>query len=1035
MSNSKKRTIGILSVIVLLCACLFFVTLAGNTREKAYAATASSVDLSQTANYTIGDASELAFTSVNGVTAATSNDNDKWESLATITPTAAEDGVNYAIGFAYRQYLPVKFATPLSVDGDIGEITFNIFAHLSSAATYCGVDGSGASWGGVGILIYPLGSDGKAGEGTLIPWDVTQDADTSITIPADQIAAYLNEDGEMEGFAMASLIAGRTYGGTKTLWTSDGLPTAYMRVKSVSVEEKIYPKTDVLDLTNADNYQIASSNKLTAVAGKTQGGYAAGGDASFSTTVTQPTATANGAKFNISQGFTNNTPIIFNKHILVEEGDTLYITLNADLSNLDWSWGCATGYPNNAWGAVILIYPMNATGAAGEGVEIPYLITQRKDVVIAIESDKLQEFVEDGVVKGFLIAGSIAKYVSNGFTDGLKSGASITVSSVSTVRPDAVVVDLDFTEGKTTLFTANGDYTTVGDPVAMVNGLTKANFNAGHGAVVKSLTFDNINDFAVDSINNTDAYYSFEEMREGSNDGYALAMKIQPWGFTNYPEIRFAKAVNVEDVCSISFRIYANLNDNSVSGVYADGNPETGWFANTGVGGGIFMFGANTTYGAGEGVLITPTIKQREWTELTLSGDDLAKLADADGYISGFSLGSYIIADKATQLYQDGQTGWGASASVVNNDKYDRLASIFIDEITATNVHGAESDWIDDENATCSQTGTKHTECEICGAIVQTGTTEVNPNKHNCGELSEEIPAQVGVAGVKAHKQCADCEKYFDAEGNELDSLVIEPLLGVKQASISTSGDIGLNFVVYLGDVDSASATFTVGGVPTDPVAGVAEGEGYFKFSYGVAPKDYRRVVTINVVDTDIEFSYSVEQYALDLEDQDPTNAAMPLVNALIDYAESARAFFAEESVVATEDLTADLTAYKSQKVGEDAAVTILNASLVVEDLTTIKIYFETADISAIDVKVDGEDVEAIKVDGEENLYVVEIANIVAKDLNKAYAVTIGGYTVTYSALSYVQAILALDIDDVALNNVVKAIYNAWVAADAFFNA
>jgi hypothetical protein len=231
-----------------------------------------------------------------------------------------------------------------------------------------------------------------------------------------------------------------------------------------------------------------------------------------------------------------------------------------------------------------------------------------------------------------------------------------------------------------------------------------------------------------------------------------------------------------------------------------------------------------------------------------------------------------------------------------------------------------------------------------------------------------------------------------------------------------------------MGEDASATATFTFNGATSDPVNGVYDdATKCFKFSYGVAPKDYKQDVTINVEGI-APFTYSVEDYAAS---EDIPVAAEPLVEALINYAEAARVFFAEETAVATEDLTADLSGYKATVAGEDAAVEIYAASLVVEDLTTIKVYFKAS--SAVTVTVDGDTATAELVEGD--LYVVEIANIAAKDLAEAHTVVIGGITVTYSALSYVESVLALDIADVALNNVVKAIYNAYAAASAYFNA
>jgi hypothetical protein len=84
---------------------------------------------------------------------------------------------------------------------------------------------------------------------------------------------------------------------------------------------------------------------------------------------------------------------------------------------------------------------------------------------------------------------------------------------------------------------------------------------------------------------------------------------------------------------------------------------------------------------------------------------------------------------------------------------------------------------------------------------------------------------------------------------------------------------------------------------------------------------------------------------------------------------------------------------------------------------------------------VDGETVTPVALEGQDGQYVISISGIVAKDLDNTYTITIGGYTITYCALSYVEETLSGTVENVALANLVKALYSLSVEAELYFNA
>ena len=253
---------------------------------------------------------------------------------------------------------------------------------------------------------------------------------------------------------------------------------------------------------------------------------------------------------------------------------------------------------------------------------------------------------------------------------------------------------------------------------------------------------------------------------------------------------------------------------------------------------------------------------------------------------------------------------------------------------------------------------------------------------------------------------------------------------GVRFMSISMAGDIGLNFYVDLDDAQEATATITMKGESTSVVGVYQESLACWKFTYGVAPKDYKETVSISVADVTAE--YSVSAYANALPED---NKAYPIVSELMKYCESARVYFAKETATATEDLTADLSEYKATLEGEDENVTIAGATLVLESKTTINVYVTAESLNGITCTVNGESVTPVALEGQDGQYVISISGIVSKDLDKTYTIRVGGYTITYCALSYVEETLSGTVENVALENLVKALYSLSVEAEQYFTA
>ncbi|MDE6397911.1 MAG: hypothetical protein K2L51_01165, partial [Clostridiales bacterium] len=95
--------------------------------------------------------------------------------------------------------------------------------------------------------------------------------------------------------------------------------------------------------------------------------------------------------------------------------------------------------------------------------------------------------------------------------------------------------------------------------------------------------------------------------------------------------------------------------------------------------------------------------------------------------------------------------------------------------------------------ATCTQEGIsrEHWVCKLCGKKYadNAGETEITESVtvaargHNYGEWIDEVAATATQDGAKGHYACSGCHKYFNAEYNEMESIVI------PASGSSTPGD------------------------------------------------------------------------------------------------------------------------------------------------------------------------------------------------------------------------------------------------------
>ncbi len=284
--------------------------------------------------------------------------------------------------------------------------------------------------------------------------------------------------------------------------------------------------------------------------------------------------------------------------------------------------------------------------------------------------------------------------------------------------------------------------------------------------------------------------------------------------------------------------------------------------------------------------------------------------------------------------------------------------------------------------------------------------------------------------------------------------------------SISLDGDIAVNFYMELSDSviahkDTAYMHFTipVGSGTTEQKMLVKDalikewnGKDYYVFKCRVAAKEMTSEIKAQMIDGDqngTEYIYSVKEYADYLiehaDEREDLAAAVPLVKKMLNYGAYAQIYFdknpgtlANEIMDETEKELGDVTITAPETAFDlPAGVTFGGATLSLKSETTLSIYFKSN--TTLTFSCGDYTVETAASGGYQ---IARIRGIKAKHIGDTFTLTVNGGTVTYSPLNYCKSVLpdstaspdeAQNQQDEKLQNVVKALYLYWQAADAYF--
>lgn len=271
-------------------------------------------------------------------------------------------------------------------------------------------------------------------------------------------------------------------------------------------------------------------------------------------------------------------------------------------------------------------------------------------------------------------------------------------------------------------------------------------------------------------------------------------------------------------------------------------------------------------------------------------------------------------------------------------------------------------------------------------------------------------------------------------EGNDYDRL--------DSVSLSLNGKIGVNtYVHFLEETvaeGDATVTFQIDGGATQEYnlsEGVLASDGCYKYTAWLDAKNIDTTVKVLltvdgvlVEEKQMSMRTYLEQakilYGADTKTYD-------MLCATERYMDAASAYFAGETVDAIDGLTGEIAGYAHSSSGTlPTGVSNVQASLFLQEGTTLRITFQAESLSGVVCTVDGKSVAIRSL--ASGTYCIEIENISANQLGKVYAVKIGNYTLNFSALSYANIVLNKS-GDANLINLMKALYLYNQAAVAYF--
>ncbi len=345
-----------------------------------------------------------------------------------------------------------------------------------------------------------------------------------------------------------------------------------------------------------------------------------------------------------------------------------------------------------------------------------------------------------------------------------------------------------------------------------------------------------------------------------------------------------------------------------------------------------------------------------------------------------------------------------------------------------------------------------------------TGSTTMNKIKFS-------LFGTTGTVYIDNVKLLGDCEHEWDygvtttyptteAEGvktytckncGETKTEAIDKLTGnnsyVQEYSLTLTDDINVNFNMNIDDVTAAD--------PDAYVKITVDGKEY-KFTAAqalagdltvpTAAAQMKDEIQVCVVDGQgnpgTTFTYSVYQYADYILKTSDDEALKTLVVQMLDYGAAAQAYFghntenpANEGVFTDHVVSDSAPADNNMTVAESGSaegISFHGASLVAKEKVYIRYYFNIADtVDYAEFTCNGEPLKVYKYNG---LYYVQVPGLNPADYDENVTVKVNGeaYAVTYSVMHYISRTYHGQNTEQGLKDLVNALYNYHLAAEAY---
>ncbi len=289
-----------------------------------------------------------------------------------------------------------------------------------------------------------------------------------------------------------------------------------------------------------------------------------------------------------------------------------------------------------------------------------------------------------------------------------------------------------------------------------------------------------------------------------------------------------------------------------------------------------------------------------------------------------------------------------------------------------------------------------------------------------------------------------------------------ESLVRFTQASVSLSGDIGLNYYVSLSpDLVSDPGTylqFSFGGqtqkIPLSQA--VKNSDGTYRFSCVLAARNMADTVTAQVYTSSgavgASKAYSVREYCTAVIKTYSGSASyaklVSLLNAMLNYgaqsqrnlnhnvSDLANSLLSAENQVLPAITAADAAPYAAKITGTEDGIKIYSASLLLKTTTTIRVYLQLTGAKTIGqyrILADGKEVTPVHYSGK--FYYVDLVGIRARDLDTAYTFQAGGTSLRFSGLGYVSSTLNQATVTADAVNMARALWGYAMAANDYFGS